>query len=140
MPVPILKVAAKAVILDPAGQVLILREGPAGDGNTNVGRYQLPGGKLEPGEAFADGLAREIKEETGLTVEVIRPLHVGEWRPHVHGQTLQIVGIFMLCRTEVTDITLSDEHDDHQWIDPAQRHHYDLMPPEDAVIDQLISE
>ena len=32
--------------------------------------WELPGGHLEPGETLRDGLAREILEETGLSVEV----------------------------------------------------------------------
>ena len=35
-----------------------------------VGRWSLPGGALEVGETLAEGLAREMKEETGLDVEV----------------------------------------------------------------------
>ena len=35
-----------------------------------AGRWSLPGGALEVGETLAEGLAREMKEETGLDVEV----------------------------------------------------------------------
>jgi ADP-ribose pyrophosphatase YjhB (NUDIX family) len=35
-----------------------------------AGRWSLPGGALEVGETLAQGLAREMKDETGLDVEV----------------------------------------------------------------------
>ena len=35
-----------------------------------AGRWSLPGGALEVGETLAEGLAREMKEDTGLPVEV----------------------------------------------------------------------
>ena len=35
-----------------------------------AGRWSLPGGTLEVGETLAEGLARELKEETGLDVDV----------------------------------------------------------------------
>lgn len=35
-----------------------------------VGRWELPGGKVEPGEAPEAALVREIAEELGCTVEV----------------------------------------------------------------------
>lgn len=35
-------------------------------------RYDLPGGSLEDGEALLAGLHREIKEETGLNVTVVK--------------------------------------------------------------------
>lgn len=37
--------------------------------------YTLPGGHIEQGESFVDGIIREMKEETGLTV--IEPRLVG---------------------------------------------------------------
>ena len=38
--------------------------------------WSLPGGKLEPGETIAEGMVREMQEETGLAVRVIKQLYV----------------------------------------------------------------
>lgn len=55
-----------AVVQDAAGRLLVIRRGhpPA------EGRWSLPGGKVEGGETLAGAVAREVAEETGLSVEV----------------------------------------------------------------------
>lgn len=35
-----------------------------------AGRWELPGGKVEPGETLDEALVREVREELGCTVEV----------------------------------------------------------------------
>lgn len=42
------------------------------------GLWSIPGGRLEHGEHIADGVAREVKEETGLDVEVRQLLGILE--------------------------------------------------------------
>lgn len=54
------------VILDDRGGALLVREAKP----EALGRWALPGGKLEADETLRQGAAREALEETGLTVEV----------------------------------------------------------------------
>ena len=58
-------VATKAFI-EYEGKILILQESGKYVDGTNVGRYDVPGGRVEPGQRFDESLRREIKEETGL--------------------------------------------------------------------------
>ena len=128
------RVATKALIVND-GQVLILREANTYEEGTNIGRYGLPGGRVKPGEAWEDALKREVREETGLDIEIGQPLYVGEWRPIIEGVPHQIVAIFFRCKALGTDVRLSDEHDDYQWADPTTAaEQYDFMPPDDLVI------
>ena len=51
---------------DGAGRLLLVRRGrpPA------AGHWSVPGGRIESGETAAEAAAREVREETGLEVEV----------------------------------------------------------------------
>lgn len=55
---------AVGVIEDPSGRVLLARRPP---GRPYEGYWEFPGGKVEPGEAVATALARELHEELGLS-------------------------------------------------------------------------
>jgi 8-oxo-dGTP diphosphatase len=58
--------AVGAFIFDANDRVLVIRRGrPPGEG-----LWSLPGGKLEAAETLAQAVAREVREETGLVVEV----------------------------------------------------------------------
>ena len=64
MPAP--TVAVGAFVFDRDGRVLLVERGqPPGEG-----LWTVPGGRLEPGETLAQAVAREVREETGLVVEV----------------------------------------------------------------------
>lgn len=135
----ILNVAAKAVIVNAAGEVLILRESSRHATNTKVGRYQLPGGRIDAGEPFIEGLRREVHEETGLDIEIGKPLAVGEWRPVVLGVPHQIVGVFLACKlTGDPEVRISEEHDEALWINPHERQKYDVVDPDWEAIDAYL--
>ena len=67
---PVVHVVAGAVI-DAAGRVLIAQR-PAG--KHLAGGWEFPGGKLDPGEDRRAGLARELREELGISLSTPRPL------------------------------------------------------------------
>lgn len=129
-----LRVAAKAVVINDGGKVLILREAETNPDGTNAGKYHVPGGRLEEGEAFLDGLRREVLEEAGIEIEPLHPVHVDEWRPVIHGLPHQIVGIFMLCKAVTDNVRLSEEHDHFAWVDFSDLDQFELLDAEGSAV------
>ncbi len=41
-----------------------------------LGLWAIPGGRVNPGETLQDAAAREILEETGITIRPLEPIHV----------------------------------------------------------------
>lgn len=131
------RIAIKALIVNKEGKVLILREAATYGDGTQRGRYHMPGGRMEKGEPFEDALKREVMEEAGLEVELEYPIYVGEWRPVIRQVPHQIVGVFIVCTPKTEKIRLSEEHDDYKWINPTNWREYDVMDPEDKVLDRF---
>lgn len=61
------------VVID-AGRALLIRRGSA----PLQGQWSIPGGALNVGETLAQGVARELAEETGLEVSVVELIEVFE--------------------------------------------------------------
>jgi len=133
-------VAVKAFI-NYNGRILILKESSKYKDGTNVGRYDVVGGRVKPGQRFDESLIREIEEETGLIVKIGNPFYVGEWRPIVRGEQWQIVGTFFECLSDSSDVKLSNDHEDFKWIDPKDYNKYliieNLVPAFKNYLDKL---
>jgi 8-oxo-dGTP diphosphatase len=61
------------VLID-KGRALLIRRGS----EPLRGEWSIPGGMLELGETLAEGVTRELKEETGVTVRVLELIEVFE--------------------------------------------------------------
>lgn len=59
-------VGVGAIVFDDAGRILLVERGRP----PSQGLWSVPGGRLEPRETLAQAVAREVREETGLIVEV----------------------------------------------------------------------
>lgn len=112
-------VATKALIIK-EGKILLIRESSNYKGGTQPNKFDVIGGRISPGEKFEEALKREVKEETGLEVEIGMPFFVNEARPIVKGEKWQIIRIFFRCTTNTgSEIILGEDHDEFKWIDPA---------------------
>lgn len=64
------------LLLDADGRVLLAQRPP---GKHLAGLWEFPGGKCEPGEAPLAALARELREELGITLQHAEPLIAVPW-------------------------------------------------------------
>jgi 8-oxo-dGTP diphosphatase len=103
-----------------------------------AGQWSLPGGRLELGETLEAGLAREMLEETGLTVEVgpvvdvfDRILLDPERRVRYH-----YVLIDYLCRPVAGDLAYGSDVAAAELVKPDQLERYRLTPKATAVIEK----
>ncbi len=79
-------VGVGGVVIEDGQAILIRRGGPP-----LQGQWSIPGGTLELGETLVEGVRRELREETGLEVEVLELIEVfdrifpdGAGRPQYH--------------------------------------------------------
>jgi 8-oxo-dGTP diphosphatase len=107
-------------------QVLFLRRGP---GVFLAGRWELPGGTVEPGESYEATAVREVAEETGLTVRVTGELSRDSW-PDVAGRALQIHAfVYRASENGLGEVVLNpDEHDDFAWLTVDEARELELPP------------
>lgn len=109
------RVISQGLIRDESGRVLLCEL-------TYKSQWDLPGGVVEPGEAPAAGLVRELQEELGITVDV-RGLITMNWLPAWHSWDDACIFLFDLGVIEsnsTTAMTLQPtEIKSVQWCDPA---------------------
>ena len=104
-----------------------MRESSQYADGANTGKFDVVGGRVKPGQHFAESLVREIEEETGLKVNIGKPFFMNEWRPMVKGEQWHIIGTFLECTAESDNVKLSADHDEFHWIDPKDYKKYALI-------------
>ncbi|MBI3033140.1 NUDIX domain-containing protein [Candidatus Woesearchaeota archaeon] len=77
-------VGCGAVILNEKNEVLLMKRGKAC--RSKVGWWSIPGGAVEFFEKIEDALKREVKEEVGLDIEIIKTLCLTEYFNKEEGQ------------------------------------------------------
>jgi len=105
----LLFVGQKAFI-DKDGQILVLTDPKLG--------VDLPGGKIKAGEIdLQKALKREVKEETGLEIEIGEPFTT--WMiefPPDHRNQGKVFLVGYKCRYVSGEISLSHEHTEYKWV------------------------
>ncbi|AMD16694.1 DNA mismatch repair protein MutT [Methanobrevibacter sp. YE315] len=101
----------RGIIKNDDGKILILKRHPLS--KTDPDTWELPGGKVDPGESFDDALVREIKEETSLDAKV-GDFAEAVQNDYAHKRTVQLI---MYLDDVEGDVKISDEHIDWMWAD-----------------------
>jgi A/G-specific adenine glycosylase len=101
-------------VVENGDRILVTRRKPEG---LLGGLWEFPGGKIEEGESAADACAREVREETGLDVEVVgHVVRVSHGYTHFKAE----LDVFR-CRYRGGDVVL-DGPVDYRWIRLAEIH------------------
>ena len=112
---PYLAVSA-AIVRD--GKILVVRRARA----PAHGLYSLPGGVVEVGETLEEAVTREVREETGMTIE---PVALAGFREAIVRDAERRVErhFIILCfaaRWRAGEVLLNEELDEARWLEPAE--------------------
>lgn len=105
------------------GRVLLIRRGK----EPLKGHWSLPGGSVEAGETLQQALEREMREETGLAVQV-GPLITAFDRIERRGAALvyHYVILDFLCRREAGEARAGSDAEAVAWAGPDELPAFDL--------------
>jgi 8-oxo-dGTP diphosphatase len=112
--------SVKIAIKNSDGRYLFLRRSQTS--NWNPGLWEFPGGKLHPGESFQEAIHREVSEETGFEIKLLRML--GAVEDDTNG--FRIVHLIMEGSIESGEVVISSEHDKFEWVKWAEIDNYPL--------------
>jgi len=113
-----------AVILDQGRVVLVKRKFPP-----LAGEWSIPGGRLKIGETQREGVVREAREETGLTVDPVELLGVYDrlLRDEAGRILYHYVLIDFLCQRIAGELQAGGDADDARWFSQEEIRKLTLM-------------
>ena len=94
--------------------------------------WEFPGGKMEPGETCEQALARELKEELAIDVNVGKFLCTVDYDYPTFHLTMHC----FYCSVVGGELTLL-EHEAAKWLNMAELHSVDWLPADVEVVSAL---
>ncbi|MFZ2150361.1 MAG: NUDIX domain-containing protein [Minisyncoccia bacterium] len=119
-------VVAFGVIFDEKGRVLLVHR-------RDYDLWNLPGGNLETGESPVEGVKREVKEETGFDVEIIKLFAV------YNKLGKNSINFSFLCRITGGEATLNDEADQIEYFEIDKIPKNTVPKHVDSIMDALLN-
>jgi nucleoside triphosphatase len=104
-----------AIIENPKGEIFLMKS------HKWKRKYVIPGGHIELGETMIKALKREIKEEVGMSIYDIRPIHYIEFiYDKVFWKKRHFIFFDFAAKTKATKVTLNDEGQEYIWVKPEK--------------------
>lgn len=117
-----ISLSVKAIVRDDQSRWLLLKRSKSS--KSNAGRWDLPGGKMDACERVDQAIIREICEETGLDVAIIRVVGASE----SESPERRIAYLIFECAIESGEVRLSDEHEEYAWVECKDLPSMDIIP------------
>ena len=119
-------------VVEREGRVLLIQEAK----QRLRGKWNLPGGRLEPGESLVEALRREIREEAGIEVTVRDLLYLDQ----LASQRAEVPSrLRFVFRADAASDRLKTEPDEHslqaRWVPRSQLGTLELR---NAIVTQMI--
>ena len=114
---------AAVVIRNAQGAVLCVRK-------ASSPRFQLPGGKIEPGETVVQAALRETLEEVGVSLEAEQLGFLGQFSAEASNEPGFMVSstVFTAPALALGEVAASAEIAETAWIDPLDPSGFELAP------------
>ncbi len=129
--------AGVGVVIRGHGDTILLEK------RRDCGWWGLPGGRVEPGESLVEAAVREVREETGLTVEVTHLVGVyssPEDRIVTYpdnGDVVQLIDIVVGARVLSGQVICSLESEEVRFFSPSQLPEQIVPPARQPLVDAL---
>jgi len=102
-----------AIIINDKNEILLLKR--TANSRIDSGLWARPGGQVEFGETIAEAVGREVKEETGIVIKVIRQLEMFENISEDKTQHWISFGFLAEHVSGEPTNTEPDKHDEIKW-------------------------
>ena len=119
-----------AAVIERGGRVLICRRRADQD---HPGKWEFPGGKLEPGETAGEALRRELREELGIEARVGDEIARYEYE-YPGSKPLQLI---FFSVNEFDGEMLTCEFDEIRWVERGELPGFDFLDGDAEFIRQL---
>lgn len=111
------QVSMGAIIEHPTNdKILLLKRTPRADFSPSI--WEEITGRLDQDEEPYDGLKREVMEEAGVEIEIIKPLSIFHFYRGEKKAENELVGIVFWCKAKSANVKISGEHTEYRWIKP----------------------
>jgi len=123
-------VRVTAAILEQEGKILIAQRKSEDD--LFGGLWEFPGGKIEEGETPEECMARELKEELNIEVEV-GELITSNKHKYPHG----IFELLAYAVKHISGVFILHDHDEIKWVTIDEMTNFEFPPADTPIINYL---